>query len=92
MDREEQIAHLRLIRTPNIDPMTFSLLLQRYGSAAAALDAVTSNTVRKVFEAKRINNGGFDFEARLFCVEPVPKDINQRFRAGFPDLFDASVF
>ena len=40
MDREEQIAHLRLIRTPNIGPMTFSLLLQRYGSAAAALDAV----------------------------------------------------
>ncbi|MGB1357484.1 MAG: hypothetical protein ACPG7P_09380, partial [Candidatus Puniceispirillaceae bacterium] len=25
MDREEQIAHLRLIRTPNIGPMTFSL-------------------------------------------------------------------
>ena len=40
MDREEQIAHLRLIRTPNIGPMTFSLLLQRYGSAAAALSAV----------------------------------------------------
>ena len=31
---------LRLIRTPNIGPMTFSLLLQRYGSAIAALQAV----------------------------------------------------
>ena len=40
MDHEEQIAHLRLIRTPNIGPMTFSLLLQRYGSATAALRAV----------------------------------------------------
>ena len=40
MDREERLAHLRLIRTPNIGPMTFSLLLQRYGSAAAALRAV----------------------------------------------------
>ena len=40
MDRDEQIASLRLIRTPNIGPMTFSLLLQRYGSARAALDAV----------------------------------------------------
>jgi DNA processing protein len=40
MDREEKIAHLRLIRTPNIGPMTFSLLLQRYGSAADALRAV----------------------------------------------------
>ena len=40
MDRDEQIASLRLIRTPNIGQMTFSLLLQRYGSARAALDAV----------------------------------------------------
>ena len=40
MDHEEQIAHLRLIRTPNIGPMTFSLLLQRYGSAVEALRAV----------------------------------------------------
>ena len=40
MDRDEQIASLRLIRTPNIGPMTFSLMLQRYGSARAALDAV----------------------------------------------------
>lgn len=40
MDREERLAHLRLIRTPNIGPMTFSLLLQRYGSAIAALRAV----------------------------------------------------
>ena len=40
MDHDEQLAHLRLIRTPNIGPMTFSLLLQRYGTATAALEAV----------------------------------------------------
>ena len=40
MDREEKLACLRLIRTPNIGPMTFSLLLQRYGSAIEALRAV----------------------------------------------------
>ena len=40
MDRDEKIAHLRLIRTPNIGPMTFTLLMQRYGSAVAALGAV----------------------------------------------------
>ncbi|MGC6453617.1 MAG: DNA-processing protein DprA [Candidatus Puniceispirillaceae bacterium] len=40
MDREERLAYLRLIRTPNIGPMTFSLLLQRYGNATAALRAV----------------------------------------------------
>ena len=40
MERDEQIACLWLIRTPNIGPMTFSLLLQRYGSAVEALRAV----------------------------------------------------
>ena len=40
MDCEEKLACLRLIRTPNIGPMTFSLLLQRYGSAVEALRAV----------------------------------------------------
>ena len=40
MDREEKLACLRLIRTPNTGPMTFSLLLQRYGSAIEALRAV----------------------------------------------------
>ena len=40
MNREEKFACLQLIRTPNIGPMTFSLLLQRYGSAIEALRAV----------------------------------------------------
>ena len=40
MNRDEQLAHLRLIRTPNIGPMTFSLLIQRYGNAVEALRVV----------------------------------------------------
>ena len=40
MDREEKLACLRLIRTPNIGSMTLSLLLQRYGSTIEALRAV----------------------------------------------------
>ena len=40
MDREEKLACLRLIRTPNIGPVTFSPLLQRYGSAIEALRTV----------------------------------------------------
>ena len=35
MDRDEQIASLRLMRTPNIGPLTFSLMLQCKGRAAA---------------------------------------------------------
>lgn len=40
MDCEEKLACLQLIRTPNIGPVTFSLLLQRYGSAIEALRSV----------------------------------------------------
>ena len=40
MDREEKLACLRLIHTPNIGLMTFSPLLQRYGSAIEALRAI----------------------------------------------------
>jgi len=38
--REDRIARLRLIRTPTVGPVTYAQLLLRFGSAAAALDAV----------------------------------------------------
>ena len=37
---EDRIARLRLIRTPGIGPVTYQQLLARFGSPAAALDAV----------------------------------------------------
>ncbi|MDB3891746.1 DNA-processing protein DprA [Alphaproteobacteria bacterium] len=40
MDHAEKLATLRLIRTHNIGPMTFSLLIRRFGSACDALAAV----------------------------------------------------
>ena len=40
MDSAEQLAWIRLLRTPNIGPMTFGLLLRRYGSAREALRAI----------------------------------------------------
>ena len=40
MDREEKLACHRLIRRPNLGPMTFSLPLQRYASAIEALRAI----------------------------------------------------
>jgi DNA processing protein len=38
--REDRIARLRLIRTPTVGPITFAQLLLRFGTAAAALEAV----------------------------------------------------
>ncbi|MDB5737401.1 MAG: protecting protein DprA, partial [Sphingomonas bacterium] len=37
---EDRIARLRLIRTPTVGPVTYRQLMLRFGSAAAALDAV----------------------------------------------------
>ena len=40
MDEREKLARIRLIQTRHIGPMTFSLLIQCYGSAVAALAAI----------------------------------------------------
>ncbi len=40
LDEKEKIAWLRLIRTENVGPITFYQLLQRYGSATKAIDAL----------------------------------------------------
>ena len=40
LDEAERLAWLRLIRTDNIGPMTFYQLVERFGSATAALEAL----------------------------------------------------
>lgn len=40
MEERERLARIRLLRTRHVGPMTFALLLQRYGSAVKALEAV----------------------------------------------------
>ena len=54
MNKSEQIARLRLIRTSNIGPMSYSLLMGRYGSADAAIAAIPTLAQRggsKIFLA-----------------------------------------
>jgi DNA processing protein len=46
MDEREKLARIRLIQTRHIGPMTFSLLIQRYGSAVAALAAIPNLAAR----------------------------------------------
>jgi len=40
LDKREKLAQIRLIQTRHFGPMTFSLLIQRYGSALAALATI----------------------------------------------------
>ncbi|MGV7120646.1 DNA-processing protein DprA [Sphingopyxis sp. 550A] len=46
MTHAERIARLRLIRTPNIGPVSWRQLLQRFGSGKAALDALPDLALR----------------------------------------------
>jgi DNA processing protein len=43
---EDQLARLRLIRSDNIGPVTYFQLLARFGSAAAAIDAIPDLAAR----------------------------------------------
>ncbi|WP_443644835.1 hypothetical protein [Candidatus Ponderosibacter sp. Uisw_141_02] len=47
MDEREKLARIQLIQTRHIGPMTFSLLIQRYGSAHAALAAIPDLAARE---------------------------------------------
>ena len=40
---EQRLAWLRLIRSENIGPRTFTSLVNRYGGASAALDALPAS-------------------------------------------------
>ena len=50
MDEREKLARIRLIQTRHIGPMTFSLLIRRYGSALAALAAIPDLAAREAGE------------------------------------------
>ena len=51
---EDRIARLRLIRSDNIGPVTYFQLLARFGSAAAAIDAVPDLAARGGGRAPRL--------------------------------------
>ena len=51
MDEREKLARIRLIQTHHIEPMTFSLLIQRYESALAAIPDHAARGGRKVLIA-----------------------------------------
>ncbi len=73
----ERVAWLRLARTPNVGPVAFEHLLQRCGSASAAVDALPDLARRFVdipprSEAQRELDVGDRLGARLICgPEPL---------------------
>lgn len=72
----DQIARLRLIRSENIGPITYFQLLARFGSAAAALEAIPALAAR-----------GGGRAPRLASSAAVEREIEQVERLGARYLF-----
>jgi DNA processing protein len=80
LTRAQRIAWLRIIRTDNVGPVTFRQLLNRFGSAEAALEALPSLT-RLAGAPVRVFSAG-EAEAELEATE----QMGARFVAlGEPD-------
>ncbi len=73
---EDQIARLRLIRSEQIGPVTYRQLLARFGSAAAALEAVPDLAAR---------SGGR--VPRLASRDAIEREMDQVERLGARYLF-----
>ena len=67
MEHQERISRLRLIRTQNIGPVTFRLLLQRFGTAVKALAAIPEISARGGRKLTPISKD--EAEAELDAVE-----------------------
>ncbi|MGQ0672353.1 MAG: DNA-processing protein DprA [Hyphomicrobium sp.] len=76
LDEAERVACLRLIRSANVGPVTFRELINHYGGAAAALDALPDLAARGGLRAPRI------------CPRPrAMAELDAARRAGAVPLF-----
>jgi DNA processing protein len=72
LNPSERIDWLRLIRTENVGPVTFFQLLRRFGSAAAALEALPSLA----------NRGGRHAPLTLFSRAAAERELAAVDKAG----------
>jgi DNA processing protein len=77
LDAPERLACLRLIRTDNVGPIAFRELINHYGGAAAALDALPELARR----------GGRGRSPRLFSKDAAEAELAMAQRAGAEPLF-----
>ena len=82
MTRQQRLAWLRLIRSENVGPVTFRELINHFGSAEAALDALPELAKRG---GRRIRIAGSDeAERELAAVETRGARHGRPRRAGIP--------
>lgn len=75
LSRDEAFARIRLLRSPNIGPVSYNQLLRRFGTASAALDALPDLAAR----------GGAPY--RSAAADRVEREIAAVRKAGARYLF-----
>ena len=81
LTRDEGLARIRLIRSPNVGPVTFAQLLRRFGHARGALEALPDLAAR---------GGGIRGKARPYAPVPLGQiegEINAVRAAGARYIF-----
>ena len=75
LSQDEAFARIRLLRSPNIGPVTYAMLLQRFGTAAEALEALPDLGKR----------GGRSY--RAVATERIEREVEAVREAGAKYLF-----
>ncbi|WP_299728423.1 DNA-processing protein DprA [Devosia sp.] len=86
LTRSQRTAWLRLIRTENVGPVTFSQLLNRFGSAEAAIDALPG-LLKRTGKAPRITTQ-MQAEDELAGLERYGAKLVATGEAEYPDLLN----
>ncbi|HBM73811.1 MAG TPA: DNA-protecting protein DprA, partial [Erythrobacter sp.] len=75
LSQDEAFARIRLLRSPNIGPVSYAMLLQRFGGAVQALEALPDLGRR----------GGRQYRAT--AAETVEREVEAVRKAGAKYLF-----
>ncbi|QKG71990.1 DNA-processing protein DprA [Erythrobacter mangrovi] len=75
LSQDEAFARIRLLRSPNIGPVSYAMLLQRFGTAGAALEALPDLSAR----------GGRSY--RPAKLETIEREVEAVRKAGAKYLF-----
>ncbi len=84
IDQHEEVARIQLIRSENVGPITFRALLDRYGTATAALEALP-DLARRGGKQRRLKVAGADVaESELAAAHALGARILHLGVDGYP--------
>ncbi len=89
LSREEKLDWLRLTRTDNVGPITFYQLLRRYGTAAAALDALPELSRRGGRASALTPYPRHAAERELATLDAAGGELLAHDEAGYPQALAA---